>query len=183
MKESLEQLLEENKNTIKSKAENYTMLGAEKDDLIQEGMIGFVRAYNTFDETKGASFKTYADVCVTRQMLMAIRAAGRQKNAPLNLSVSLDKPINDEDENAPTLGETIMAKAESNPEYQVVYQELLEVLIDPNNDYFSALEHQVMLYLLSGCNYQEIAKKMDKTAKQIDNTMQRIKKKLKVFLD
>jgi len=183
MKESLEQLLEANKNLIRSKAENYKMLGAEKDDLIQEGMIGLVKAYNSFDEKKGASFKTYADICITRQMLMAIRTAGRLKNSPLNMSLSLDKPMNDSDENAPTFGETLIARSESNPEYQVVYKELLEVLINPNNDYFSALEHQVLIYLLSGCDYQEIAKKMAKTPKQIDNTMQRIKKKLKVFLD
>lgn len=181
-KYSLEKVLEEYKDMVRAKASNLFILGAEKDDLIQEGMIGLVKACESYDESKGASFDTYADICVTRQMLTAIKLAGRQKNAALNMSVSIDTPLSDE-EGAPTLGESLVGSPDADPAYQLLYKELLEIIVSPGNEYFSALEHQVLILLLSGFNYKEIAERLGKTPKQIDNTMQRIKKKLKTFLE
>ena len=174
---SIETVLEEYNEAVRSKAGLYFMLGAEKDDLIQEGMIGLVKAYNSFDPEKGASFKTFADLCITRQMINAVKAAGREKNAPLNLAVSLDRPVSDE-EDAPTLGETLAAGFEADPEAQLLFAELMEILSSPDSSVFSPLEKKVFGLLTEGRKYREIAQLLGKTPKQIDNAMQRIRNKI-----
>jgi RNA polymerase sporulation-specific sigma factor len=178
---SIEEVLEEYKETVRIKAGLYFMLGAEKADLIQEAMIGLVKAYNTFDPSKGASFSTFADLCMKRQLINAVKASGRNKNAPLNMAVSLEDPIGSEDD-SPSLGETLVAGYDSDPEDQLVFSELMGLLADHSSTYFSPLEHQVLDKLLEGRGYREIAELLGKTPKQIDNTMQRIRKKIKSLL-
>lgn len=181
MKESVEKILEEYKEIVLSKAGLYSMIGAERDDLIQEGMIGLVKAYNSYDESKGASFKTFAELCINRQMISAVKAAGRLKNLPLNDYVSLYNPLGDDDDSS-VLIETLESKDENNPEQVVVYNELLQLLLDPEKKYFSKLEQEVLKHLLGGLSYKEIAATMNKTEKQIDNAIQRIKNKIRIFL-
>jgi len=178
---TIEEVLEEYKEAVRSKAGLYFMLGAEKEDLIQEGMIGLVKAYNTYDPSKGASFKTFADLCINGQMINAVKASGREKNAPLNQAVSLDGPVGEEDD-SPSLGETIAAGYDSSPEDQIIYSELMSLFTDPSKDLFSSFEKNVMNYLVRGKKYKEIAKLLGKTPKQIDNAIQRIRKKIATLL-
>lgn len=181
MEMTIEEVLEKYKDLVRAKAGLYFMLGAEKEDLIQEGMIGLVKAYNTYDPSRGASFKTFAELCITRQMISAVKAAGRLKNAPLNSAASLDAPASDE-ENAPPLGEILAAGSDSDPESRLLFRELMELLRSPDNDYFSPLEQQVLKLLLDGHRYKEIAALLGKTPKQADNAIQRIRLKIKALL-
>ncbi len=178
---SVEQVLEEYKETVKAKAGLYFMLGAEKDDLIQEGMIGLVNAYNTFDEDKGASFATFAELCINRHMINAVKGSGRKKHAPLNNAVSLDEPVSEEDDPL-FLGDILAAGYDSDPERQLLFSEIMAIVSDPENPYFSPLEHDVLDLLLDGKKYREIADILGKTPKQIDNAIQRIRKKIEKLL-
>ena len=177
----MEAVLEEYKEVVRAKAGLYFMLGAEKEDLIQEGMIGLVKAYNTYDPSKGASFSTYAELCINRQLINAVKASGRQKNAPLNLAVSLDKPAGSE-EDGPSLGEMLVAGYDSDPEDQIIFEELMELLVSPEKKFLSPLEHKVLNLLLEGQKYREIADSLGKSPKQIDNAIQRIRAKINTLL-
>jgi len=179
--ESIEKVLEEYKEVVRSKADLYFILGAEKEDLIQEGMIGLVKAYNTYDPQKGASFKTFAELCINRQLINAVKSSGRQKNIPLNMALSLDRPVND-GEDSPSLGETLVAGYDSSPGDQVLFAELMELLADPAQEYFSSFEQRVLEMLLEGSQYREIADSLKKSPKQIDNAIQRIRKKINTLL-
>ena len=178
---SIEQVLEEYKDMVRSKAASYFILGAEKEDLIQEGMIGLVKAFNAFDGSKGASFKTFADRCVTRAMLDAIKSASRKKHAPLNEAVSLSEPVGEDE--AVTLADTLLSDSESDPEAAAIYAELLRLLSENTDKYFSDSESEVVSLLLQGLENKQIAVALGKTSKQVDNAVQRIKNKLKEFLE
>lgn len=175
-----EELLEEYKDLVKAKASLYFMLGADKEDIVQEGMIGLYKAIQNFDGSKGASFKSFAELCITRQIVSAIVAANRKKYAPLNTAVSLDKPVGD-DENSLSLGETLVSDANGDPANSVLAEEMIELILSPGAKILSEFERKVLLQLLDGNNYQEIAKALGKSPKQIDNTIQRIRTKLRKF--
>ncbi len=179
--ESIEKILEQYKEVVRTKAGLYFVLGAEKDDLIQEGMIGLVKAYNSYDASKGASFSTFAELCIDRQLINTVKASSRRKNAPLNLAVSLDRPAGENDD-SPSLGETLVAGYDSNPEDQVLYEELMELLADPEKSILSPFEQTVFGLLLKGNKYKEIADTLGKSPKQIDNAIQRIRKKISIFM-
>jgi len=181
-KDKTEALIEEYRDMVKAKAHLYFMLGGDIEDIIQEGMIGLYKAIQSFDESKGASFKTFADLCVSRQIISAIKASNRKKYAPLNTAVSFDKPISDE-EGAPTLGETLAAGSDTDPETIALLSEMTELLLSPDVKILSKMEQEVLGYLISGHDYQSIAKAMGKTPKQIDNSIQRIRAKLTMFLE
>lgn len=169
MTKTLEQILEEYKDLVRAKAGIYFILGADKDDVIQEAMIGLVKAYNTYDENGGASFKTYANRCIDNQILNAIQSSGRNKNLPLNSSVEI--PDNK------------AAGPISNPEDAAIYEDLLNDLKTNRNKIFSGMEHQVFLLLADGLSYTEIAAKLGKSSKSVDNAIQRIKTKIKNYLE
>ncbi len=177
-----EALIEEYRDMVKAKAHLYFMLGGDIEDIIQEGMIGLYKAIQSFDESKGASFKTFADLCVSRQIISAIKASNRKKFAPLNTAVSFDKPISDE-EGAPTLGETLAAGSDTDPETLALLSEMTELLLSPEAKILSKMEQEVLGYLIGGHDYKSIAKHMGKTPKQIDNSIQRIRAKLTLFLE
>lgn len=164
LEKSLETILEEYKDIVRAKSDLYFIIGGDKDDIIQEGMIGLVKAYNSFDEEKGASFKTYASLCIERQIINAIQCAGRKKNLPLNAAVEIP-----EDKSAGPL---------SNPEDAAIYRDFWDSVKSNKDKVFSASEHEVLLKLMQGKNYKEIAEEINKTPKQIDNTIQRVKAKL-----
>ena len=175
-----EKLLEEYKELVKAKAGLYFMLGGDKEDIIQEGMIGLYKAIQSYDEGKGASFKTYADICINRQIISAIKAANRKKFTPLNTALSFDKPM-DDDPDSPSLAETLSAGTDTDPETIALLNEMTELLLSPDAKILSPFERTVIEAMLSGGDYQSIAKDLGKTPKQIDNTIQRIRTKLKKF--
>jgi len=177
-----EDILEEYREMVKAKAHMYFMLGGDMEDIIQEGMIGLYKAIQNFDESRGSSFRSFADLCVSRQILSAIKAANRKKYAALNTAVSLDKPISDE-EGAPTLGETLAAGSDTDPETIAILSEMTEVLISPDSKLLSEMERKVLELLIQGCDYRCIAEILEKSPKQIDNSIQRIRAKLKVFFE
>ncbi len=175
-----EELLEEYKDLVKAKAGLYFMLGADKEDIVQEGMIGLYKAIQNYDDSKDASFKTFADLCISRQIITAIKAANRKKYSPLNKAVSLDKNVSD-DSNSPTLGESLVSGSDTNPETIAILNEMVELLLAPDAKILSEFERKVLSLLINGEDYQSIAKSLGKTPKQIDNTIQRIRAKLKKF--
>lgn len=172
-------LIQRYKKLVRMKLKVNVVTGTDKDDLIQEGMIGLFKAINDYDSSKEASFKTFATICITRQLATAFKTATRQKHMALNTSVSLDVPIRgSEEEESITLMDTLKNNEALSPEDEVIGQESLEVLNDHILKVLSKLEWQVLSLHLQGRDYREIAKEMGKTDKSIDNALQRIKKKL-----
>ena len=166
-----EALLERYKNLVKVKARAYFIIGADKDDLLQEGTIGLFKAIRDYKEDNDSTFFSFADLCVTRQIMTAIKTANRQKHIPLNYSVSLNRSILDEEESS-TYMELLSDGNLTNPETLYIGNEakILKAL--------SKMEKQVLIYHLRGFRYTEIAKVMNKDDKSIDNALQRIKKKV-----
>jgi len=174
-----ELLLEQYKDLVKSKAKMYYMLGAEEDDIIQEGMIGLFSAIQTYDDSKGASFKTFADICINRRMISAVKMANRRKHSPLNDSASLDKPL--DDDASQTLSDILPASADVNPENIVILNEMMDIIMDENSKLMSPFEHKVLKLMLEGKDYLAIAGELERSPKSIDNAMQRIRGKLRKF--
>ncbi|MDP3014352.1 MAG: RNA polymerase sporulation sigma factor SigH [Candidatus Subteraquimicrobiales bacterium] len=178
---ALERLLERYKGFICSKARTYFLIGADKDDLIQEGMIGLYKAVRDFCSDKETSFRTFAELCVTRQMITAIKTATRQKHTPLNLYVSLDKPVearnNFKGQPVGTLMETIAGV--DDPVETVIKCDELKRVRPGYGLVLSELEAQVLRLYLEGKSYREIAFDLERHVKSVDNALQRIKSKLK----
>lgn len=172
-----EALLERYKNLVRVKARTFFLIGADKDDLLQEGTIGLFKAIRDYKEDNDTTFFSFADLCVTRQIMTAIKTANRQKHIPLNSSVSLNRSVFDEDENSTYL-ELLSDKNLTNPETLFIGNEERENIEAKILKALSKLERQVLVYHLRGLKYTEIAKLMDKDDKSIDNALQRIKKKV-----
>ena len=165
-------LIDKYKELVKKRAHLYFIVGGDRDDVIQEGMIGIFKAIQSFDEEKEASFRTYVQTCIKGQIFNAIKGANRLKHQPLNESISIDE----EGENR--LDQIIIQGAEADPEERLILKELLELLMDDQKKGFSKAEGEVLDLMLEGHNRKEISKILDKPYKSIDNTMQRIKKKI-----
>lgn len=168
------------KNLVRSKAKSMYILGADSEDLIQEGMIGLFKAIRDYDIGRDASFFTFADLCVSRQMYTAVQASRRQKHIPLNNYISLygNVSTNRDGEEEPLLN-ILRADAGLNPEDLVIDKEnvdRLEMLIDKE---LSSFEKQVLDLYLTGMGYQQIAKVLGRDEKSTDNALQRIKTKLR----
>lgn len=179
--EAMEILVRRYKDVIKLKSQLYYMEGADADDVMQEGMIGLFKAIRSYERDREASFKTYADLCITRQIFSAIKQATRLKNSPLNNSVSIDSSIGDA-EGEPTYAELFSASSEDEPESALILKEKMRKLEDPESNFFSEMESQVLYEYLQGKDCTEIGKSMNKSAKSIDNALQRIRKKLEIHL-
>ena len=173
-----ELLLTNNKDKVLSRAALYYIIGGDRDDVIQEGMIGLVKAIHGYKADAGVPFSSFAYTCITRQIISAIRTASREKHSPLNDAVSLNQPVIWNMEMYNTLAEAIPAGAESDPEDIAIKTDLLDRIFNQENVRFSKLEHATIKYLTQGKSYREIADLMGKTPKQIDNTIQRIRTKL-----
>ena len=157
--------------------------GGENDDLIQEGMIGLFKAVRDYDLKQGASFYSFAELCVSRQLYSAIKASQRKKHLPLNSYVSLYAAgENEQDGGKLTLAETIEAGAESNPEERLLNAEYANIFEEKLRSRLSKLENRVLYLHLLGMNYLTIAELMDKSPKAIDNALQRIKGKARQIL-
>lgn len=180
--EALEYLIHKYKNFVRAKARSYFLIGADREDIIQEGMIGLYKAIRDFRGDKLASFKAFAELCITRQIITAIKTATRQKHIPLNSYVSLDKPIYDEDSDR-TLMDVICGPKVTNPEELMINREEFSGLEDKMGEILSDLERRVLMLYLDGRSYQEIAVDLDRHVKSIDNALQRVKRKLERYLE
>lgn len=179
--EALEHLIHKYRNFVRAKARSYFLIGADRDDIVQEGMIGLYKAIRDFKEDKLVSFKAFAELCITRQMITAIKTATRQKHIPLNCYVSLDKPLYDEESDR-TLLDIIEGSRTSDPEELVINQEEFTGLEGKMTELLSDLERKVLALYLDGRSYQEIAVYLERHVKSIDNALQRVKRKLERYL-
>ncbi|MDB5055575.1 MAG: SigH [Bacilli bacterium] len=180
--DALEYLINKYRNFVRAKARSYFLIGADREDIVQEGMIGLYKAIRDFRGDKLASFKAFAELCITRQIITAIKTATRQKHIPLNSYVSLDKPIYDEDSDR-TLLDVICGTKVTDPEELVINQEEFSGLEDKMGEILSELERRVLMHYLDGRSYQEIAVDLDRHVKSIDNALQRVKRKLERYLE
>ncbi|MCR5267333.1 MAG: RNA polymerase sporulation sigma factor SigH [Lachnospiraceae bacterium] len=172
----IDYLMEKYKNLVRSQARMMYMQGADKDDLIQEGMIGLFKAIRDYDSGRDAAFKTFATLCISRQITTAVENAKRKKHTPLNSYVSLDAS---DDEGDSLRYETLLSLAYSSPEENVIDRERVNALNEAIRQALSPLEREVFALLLGGMNYVEIAKALKREEKSVDNAIQRIKKKIK----
>lgn len=176
-----EYLLSKYKNFVRAKARSYFLIGAEKEDIVQEGMIGLYKAIRDFKSEKLSSFRAFAELCVTRQIITAVKTATRQKHIPLNSYISLNKPIYEEESDR-TLMDVVTNTRESDPEEILINQEDFLDIEDKMNQVLSDLEWQVLISYLDGKSYQEISLELNRHAKSIDNALQRVKKKIEKFV-
>jgi RNA polymerase sporulation-specific sigma factor len=179
-----ELLIEKYKSVVKSKAKLYYMAGADNEDVVQEGMIGLFKAIRGYNEKKEAAFKTYAQICISSQIITAIKGANRLKHQPLNdsVSISFDREA-EEGARESSLGEALWDSHEKEPEEQMVVKEIIQYLKACDNGLFSELEWKVWTERLKGKDYLEIAETLNRSPKSIDNALQRIKKKVVAYLE
>ena len=178
--DALDYLMNKYKNFVRAKARSYFLIGADHEDIVQEGMIGLYKAIRDFKGDKLSSFKGFAELCITRQIITAIKTATRQKHIPLNSYISLDKPLHDEDSNR-TLWDKLTVNL-SNPEDHYISQEEFHDIEDKISQILSDLERKVLMLYLDGRSYQEIAVDLNRHVKSIDNALQRVKRKLEKYL-
>lgn len=177
-------LINKYKQMAKLKAKTYFIAGGDNEDVVQEGMIGIFKAIRDFDGDRDASFRTFAELCVNRQIISAIKGANRQKHQILNESVSLSIREEDGGEDGQPLSERLASQSsETDPEAMMLMKEVVEYLKADQKKMFSPLERRVWKEMLKGKNYREIALTIRKSPKTVDNAMQRIKKKIQIFLE
>ena len=176
-------IMDKYKNLVRSKAKSMYILGADREDLIQEGMIGLFKAIRDYDTGRDASFFTFADLCVSRQMYTAVQAAGRQKHTPLNTYISLYANASEngglEGGEERELIDSMLSQSEQNPEDLLIDRENVERLEKIIEKELSPFENQVLDLYLTGMKYNQIAKVLERDDKSTDNALQRIKTKLK----
>lgn len=175
-------LIDKYKGLAKIKAKAYFIAGGDQEDVVQEGMIGLMKAVRNFDPEREASFKTFASTCITNQIIKAIRNADREKNHPLNEAVSLSDTVESADENL-TIGDIVRASMFDEPEQKLIYQEMVDRIVAAINANFSQLERDVFRKKLEGKNYIDIARELGKSPKTVDNAIQRVRHKVTSILD
>ncbi|WJQ14173.1 RNA polymerase sporulation sigma factor SigH [Geobacillus stearothermophilus] len=180
--EALDFLIHKYQNFVRAKARSYFLVGADREDIVQEGMIGLYKAVRDFKGDKLSSFKAFAELCITRQMITAIKTATRQKHIPLNSYVSLDKPIYD-DESDRTLMDVLSGTQVTDPEEMIVNREEVDDIELKMAELLSDLERKVLALYLDGRSYQEISEELNRHVKSIDNALQRVKRKLEKYLE
>jgi len=179
---ALEHLINKYRNFVRAKARSYFLIGADREDIIQEGMIGLYKAIRDFRSDKLSSFRAFAELCITRQIITAIKTATRQKHIPLNSYVSLNKPIYDDDSDR-TLLDIISGSKVTDPEELIISREEFGDIEERMGQILSELEWKVLMSYLDGKSYQEIACDLRRHVKSIDNALQRVKRKLERYLD
>ncbi|KYD10991.1 hypothetical protein B4102_0051 [Heyndrickxia sporothermodurans] len=180
--DALDYLIQKYRNFVRAKARSYFLIGADKEDIVQEGMIGLYKAIRDYKEDKLTSFKAFAELCITRQIITAIKTATRQKHIPLNSYVSLDKPIYDEESDR-TLMDVISGAKIMNPEELIINREKYGNIEEKISELLSDLERKVLALYLDGQSYQEISEELNRHVKSIDNALQRVKRKLERYLE
>ena len=180
--QALEFLINKYKSFVRAKARTYFLIGADREDIIQEGMIGLYKAIRDFRGDKLSSFRAFAELCITRQIITAIKTATRQKHIPLNSYISLNKPIFDEESDR-TLLDVISEESVSDPEEMMINREEFAGIEVKMGEILSNLEWQVLSLYLQGRTYQEISVLLHRHVKSIDNALQRVKRKLEKYLE
>ena len=179
---AVEYLVDKYRNFVRAKARSYFLRGADKEDIIQEGMIGLFKAIRDYKADKLTSFRAFAELCITRQIITAIKTATRQKHIPLNSYVSLNKPIYDEESDR-TLMDILSTTKITNPEEIIISREEFVFIERKMGEILSSLEWKVLMAYLEGKSYQEIAVDLKRHVKSIDNALQRVKRKLEKYLE
>jgi len=179
---AVEFLVDKYKNFVRAKARSYFLIGADREDIIQEGMIGLFKAIRDYRVDKLTSFRAFAELCITRQIITAIKTATRQKHIPLNSYVSLNKPIYDEESDR-TLMDIITTTGITNPEEIIISREEFVFIEKKMGEILSSLEWKVLMSYLEGKSYQEISLDLKRHVKSIDNALQRVKRKLEKYLE
>ncbi len=172
-----EVLINRYKELVKSRARMYFIAGADAEDVIQEGMIGLFKAVRDYCSDRDTLFRTFAAVCINRQIITAIKTAKRMKHGPLNNSISLNRPL-EESGGEKDVIENILAAPVSNPEEMILIQDTIDEITSAMSQILSKFELQVWQLYISGQNYTDIAEKTGKSPKSIDNALQRIKRKI-----
>lgn len=171
-------LVEKYKNLVRMRARTYFLVGADNDDLIQEGMIGLYKAIRDYNPDKNVVFMVFASLCINRQIMSAVTAYNRQKNSPLNNYLSLDTPVTDEQGDDAVLSDVIASKDDKNPEDLFIAREQSGQLITQVFENLSKMERTVLELYIEGLSYSEIGKALNKPPKSIDNAIQRIRNKI-----
>ncbi|MDQ0300915.1 RNA polymerase sporulation-specific sigma factor [Salibacterium salarium] len=179
---ALEFLINKYKNFVRAKARSYFLIGGDHEDIVQEGMIGLYKAIRDYKGDKLSSFRAFAELCITRQIITAIKTATRQKHMPLNSYVSLDKPLYEE-ESERTLLDVLYSSNISNPEELIVNREEFNDIEWKIGEILSDLEQKVLMLYVDGRSYQEISYELKRHVKSIDNALQRVKRKLEKYVE
>jgi RNA polymerase sporulation-specific sigma factor len=179
---ALAELLTKYRAFARVKARSYFLVGADREDIVQEGMIGLYKAIRDFNPDMQSSFRAFAELCVTRQIITAIKTATRQKHGPLNNYVSFNRPVGGDDDGERVLGDVIPTVAISDPADLVISAERIRALQAHFDEVLSDLETEVLRLYVEGKSYQEIAERLQRHVKSIDNALQRIKRKLEGHL-
>ncbi len=183
-----ETLIRNYSGIVYKKARAYFMAGADAEDVVQEGMIGLLKAVRSYDADKNASFGTYAERCVTNQIISAIRSADRIKHKPLNTSVSLNKPVSADasshaaDQLEITLGDTLSTNPADSPDEMLIIKDVAYYILNNGDNVFSDLEMKVLNEYIKGFTSGQIAERLGKSSKSVDNALQRTKKKVNAYL-
>lgn len=172
-------LVEKYKNLVRKKVRSYYLVGADSEDLLQEGMLGLFKAIRDYNPNKDAIFMTFASLCISRHIRSVMTSYNRKKNIPLNNYVSFDETISDgAEENNVKVVDTLVSESKLNPEDLLIAKEqFVNIQASINND-LSKFEQQVLELYIEGLSYTEIAKILEKSAKSIDNAIQRIRNKI-----
>lgn len=176
-----EQLYGRYKQVVRSKARTYFLIGADREDIIQEGMIGLYKAVCDYQFDKQASFRAFAELCITRQIITAIKSATRKKHIPLNTYISLNRSVYEGDTERPLI-DVLSSTQISDPEEVLIGRESYEAVADSIEHSLSKLERGALDLYLMGYSYQQIADALQKSTKCVDNAIQRVKKKLEEYL-
>ncbi len=180
---ALEHLLIRYKNFTRVKARSYFLVGADREDIVQEGMIGLYKAIRDFQAERQSSFRAFAELCITRQIITAIKSATRQKHIPLNSYVSLNRPVSHEDgDQDRVLVDVLATHASADPVELVISSEEVRSMQTSFSEILSDLEAHVLHMYLEGKSYQEIASGLKRHVKSIDNALQRIKRKVEAHM-
>lgn len=179
---ALDCLINRYSSFVKAKARTYFLIGADREDIVQEGMIGLYKAIRDFRPDKLSMFRAFAELCITRQIITAIKTATRQKHIPLNSYISLSKPVYEEESDR-TLIDVIIEDKISDPEQLMIDKEEYRVMEHRMGEVLSDLEWDVLRKYLDGKSYQEIAEGLNRRVKSIDNALQRVKRKLEKYLE
>ena len=175
---AIEMLLKRYRHYARAKARSYFLSGADKDDIVQEGMIGLFKAIRDYQASKNIAFRAFAELCITRQIITAIKTATRQKHQPLNSYVSLSRGYATSDEDDRALVDILVVDHAPDPADVVISSEEMSVIRSSMGRALSKFETQVMQLYVEGKSYQQIADILGKHSKSIDNALQRIKRKL-----
>ena len=179
---ALDMLLTRYRHYARAKARSYFLAGADKEDIVQEGMIGLFKSIRDFQGDKNTAFRAFAELCITRQIITAIKTATRQKHMPLNSYVSLNKPSSQDEDDQRSLADTLVAPSVSDPVDLVISAEEVADIQSSVGRVLSDLETEVLRLYMDGKSYQQIADMLGRHVKSIDNALQRIKRKLEQHL-